>query len=301
VLEPAAPAPPTNFREVAPLALRQAAEQCALNARDARLLRLFATAVYHLPEADAVARVAPVTSIDTLTQLDTSVRVTRWLNDVGFPAVEPLPVDQPVTSRRCAVTFWRYLPQRGLAPRPADLGRLLRQLHGLGPAPVRLPTCQPLTSVHQAIESSHAISEAERVWLSDRCEQLQNAYDCLTFALPAGMIHGDAYRGNLLRDEHRVVLADWDAVSNGPREIDLIPTLQATRFGLQADERDAFIAAYGQDIRGWAGYQTLHDIRELSTTTALLRDAHLNATRQQELRVRLRTLRTDDDRPWTAF
>jgi aminoglycoside phosphotransferase (APT) family kinase protein len=301
VLEPAAAAPPTNFRVVAPLALRQAAEQCALNARGARLMRLFATAVYHLPEADAVARVAPVTSIDTLTQLDTSVRVTRWFNDVGFPAVEPLPVDQPVTSRRCAVTFWRYLPQQGLAPRPADLGRLLRQLHTLAPPPVRLPTFQPLASVRQAIESSHAISEAERVWLSDRCEQLQNTYDRLTFALPIGTIHGDAYRGNLLRDQHRVVLADWDAVSDGPREIDLIPTLQASRFGLQANEREAFIGAYGQDIRAWAGYRTLHDIRELSTTTALLRDAHLDATRHQELRVRLRTLRTGDDRPWTAF
>ena len=40
------------------------------------------------------------------------------------------------------------------------------------------------------------------------------------------MIHSDAYRGNLLRDGHRVVLADGDAVSVGPREIDLIPILQ---------------------------------------------------------------------------
>ena len=46
------------------------------------------------------------------------------------------------------------------------------------------------------------------------------------------MIHGDAWWGNLLRDGDRVVLADWDNVSTGPREIDLIPTLQAPRFGL---------------------------------------------------------------------
>jgi hypothetical protein len=301
VLEPAAAAPSTDFGAAASLALRQAAELCGLNARDARLMRLFATAVYHLPETDAVARVAQVTSIDTLTQLDTSVRVTRWLNDVGFPAVEPLPVDQPVTSHGCAVTFWRYLPQRGPAPRPADLGGLLRRLHRLGPPPVRLTAHQPLASVRQAIGSSQAISEDERTWLSDHCEQLQGAYDCLTFALPAGMIHGDAYRGNLLLYRHRVVLADWDAVSNGPREVDLIPTLQATRFGLQEDECDAFMVAYGQDIRTWAGYPVLHDIRELSTTSVLLRDAHLDATRQRELKVRLQTLRTGDDRPWSAF
>ena len=301
MLEPAAAATPTDFRAVARLALSQAAKVRGLNARDARLMRLFATAVYHLPEADAVARIAPVTSIDTAERLDTSVRVTRWLHDIGFTTVEPLPVDQPVASHGCAVTFWRYLPQRGPVPKPADLGRLLCQLHELSPPPVQLPDHQPLRSVRQAIQSSQAISEDERTWLSDHCLQLQNAYRSLEFALPAGMIHGDAYRGNLLRDRHGVVLADWDAVSNGPREVDLIPTFQATRFGLQEGERDAFIAAYGPDIRTWAGYQVLHEIRELSTTSALLRDAHLDATRHRELKTRLRSLRVGDDRPWTAF
>ena len=71
------------------------------------------------------------------------------------------------------------------------------------------------------------------------------------------MIHGDAWWGNLLRDGDRVVLADWDNVSTGPREIDLIPTLQASRFGLPEHERDAFIAAYGHDIRSWPGYPVL--------------------------------------------
>jgi aminoglycoside phosphotransferase (APT) family kinase protein len=302
VLEPGAVVPSTDFRAAAQLAVGQAAELCGLSVLGARLIRLFATAVYHLPETDAVVRVAPVTSIDTVTRLDTSVQVTRWLHDIGFPVVEPLSVDQPVTSHGCVITFWRYLPQRGSAPKPVDLGRLLRRLHRLGPPPVQLPVCQPLRSVRQAIQSSQAInSEEERTWLDDRCGQLQDAYDRLTFALPTGMIHGDAYRGNLLRDGRRIVLADWDAVSNGPREIDLIPTLQATRFGLQAGERDAFIAAYGQDIRAWPGYQVLHDIRELSTTSALLRDAHLDPTRRQELKVRLQTLRVGDNRTWTAF
>ena len=59
------------------------------------------------------------------------------------------------------------------------------------------------------------------------------------------MIHGDAWRGNLLRKDQRVVLADWDTVSTGHREIDLIPTLQALRFGLCETRCDAFVAAYG--------------------------------------------------------
>jgi Ser/Thr protein kinase RdoA (MazF antagonist) len=116
--------------------------------------------------------------------------------------------------------------------------------------------------------------------------KLLDAYSRLSFQLPAGLIHGDAWRGNLLRDRHRVVLADWDTVSTGPREIDLIPTLQAPRFGLPAGQRDAFITAYGHDIRSRDGYQVLHDIRELSTLTALLRDGHVEAAVQRELRTR---------------
>jgi aminoglycoside phosphotransferase (APT) family kinase protein len=281
-----------DFPAAAASALQDAAGQCGLDARGARLIRLFATAVYHLPAAEAVARIAPVTSPDTVTRLATSVQVTRWLAGIGFPTVEPLLVDQPVTSHGCAVTFWRYLPQDGPEPVPADLGRLLRRLHRLDPPPLPLPAYRPLVSIRQAIESSRAIDESERAWLQNRCEQLLDAYGCLSFPLPAGMIHGDAYRGNLLRDGNRVVLADWDEVGTGPREIDLIPTLQGTRFSLPEPQRDAFIAAYGDDIRTWDGYPVLREIRELSTTSALLRDGNANAAILHELRARLHSLRT---------
>jgi len=293
--------PAVDFPAAAESALRHAARRSGLDSRGARLLRLFATAVYHLPAADAVARIAPVTSPDSVARLATSVQVTRWLTEIGFPSVEPLPVEQPVTGNGCVVTFWRYLPQDGPEPVPADLGFLLRRLHGLGQPPVAFRGYQPLVSARRAIASSRAIDEEERVWLEERCEQLLDTYSQLSFQLPPGMIHGDAYRGNLLRNGHRVVLADWDAVSVGPREVDLIPTLQAIRFGLAEDQRDAFIAAYGQDIRSWHGYPALRDIRELSTLSALLRDGHVDTAARRELRIRLHSLRTGDDRVWTPF
>lgn len=292
---------PADLPTVAAEALEQAAQRCRLDTRGARLIRLFATAVYHLPAANAVARIAVVTSPESVSRLAVSVKVTRWLTGTGFPSVEPLPVDQPVCSHGCVVTFWRYLRQDGPRPGVRDLGCLLRELHHLRPPPVALPAYGPLRSVRRAIESSRAISEEERTWLRTRCDDLVHAYDQLGFQLPAGMIHGDAYRGNLLRDQRRVVLADWDAVSNGPREVDLIPTLQAPRFGLPEAERDAFIDAYGPDIRAWDGYPIMREIRELSTLTALLRDGHTDTAAHGELHTRLRSLRSGDDRLWTAF
>ncbi len=290
-----------DFARQSAEALQSACAQVDLDSRNARLIRLFASAVYQLPAADAVARIAPHSSPGVLARLATSLKVTRWLVELDFPTVEPLAIDQPVQAAGCLVTFWRYLPQHGPPPGPADLGALLKELHRLPAPPVPLPTYEPLQSVAQAIDHSLAIDEEERSWLKDHCNRLEAAYRELDFALPPGMIHGDSYRGNLLRDGTRVVLADWDSVSNGPREIDLIPTLQARRFGLPEKERDAFIAAYGYDMTTWPGFPILRDIRELSTITALLRNAHTDPASLRELKKRIRSIRDGDDREWTTF
>jgi Phosphotransferase enzyme family len=259
------------------------------------------TAVYHLPAAGAVARIAPLTSYAHVTRMATSVQVTRWLAESGYPAVEPLPVDQPLTSHQCVITFWQYIPQEGPEPSTADLGSLLRALHQLPPPLVALPAYQPLTSIGRAIQASQAIDDDDRSWLSGHHDRLLADYAHLVFELPAGLIHGDAWRGNLLRDGHRAVLADWDTVSTGPRETDLIPTLQAPRFGLPPAQRDAFITAYGRDVRGWDGYPVLRDIRELSTLSALLRDGSGSPPARRELLVRIRSLRTGDNAEWASF
>jgi Ser/Thr protein kinase RdoA (MazF antagonist) len=227
--------------------------------------------------------------------------VTRWLTTLDYPTVEPLPVEQPVLADGCLVTFWHYLPQDGAPPTPADLGDLLRRLHRLPPPPTDLPAYEPLWSVAKAIDHSAALTRQERAWLAGHCRSLVEAYRDLNFALQPGTIHGDAYRGNLLRDGSRVVLADWDSVSHGPREIDLIPTLQARRFGLPDDQRAQFTAAYGHDITTWPGYPTLRDIRELSTLTALLRNARTDPPSLHELRHRIHSIRQKDDRTWMTF
>jgi hypothetical protein len=153
--------PANGLSEAAPRALAVAAQGCGLDDAGARLIRMFGTAVYHLPAAGAVARIAMVTSPQSADRLATSVRATRWLAAAGFPAVEPLPCGQPVVSHGCAVTFWHYLPQHGPQPSTADLGHLLRHLHSLGPPPFPLPDYRPLGSVRRAIHASQAIGDDE--------------------------------------------------------------------------------------------------------------------------------------------
>ena len=71
--------------------------------------------------------------------------------------------------------------------------------------------------------------------------------------------------------------------------------------GLPDDQRDAFIDAYGPNIRSWGGHPVLRDIREFSTLTALVRQGKADARCRQDLRIRLQSLRTGDAEPSTAF
>src|SRR5205807_9532706 len=120
------------------------------------------------------------------------------------------------------------------------------------------------------------LDPGEYRFLGDRCEELLSAYAELRFELPRGLVHGDAHRGNLLWAGGGTVLCDWDSVSIGPREWDLVPTHHGARFGLSAEDRAAFTAAYGYDLVGWPGFAVLRDLRDLFTLGAYMRNARTN-------------------------
>jgi hypothetical protein len=67
------PTPVADLPTAAASALREAAQCRGLDSRGSRLIRLFATAVYHLPAADAVARISVMTSPETVARLARSV------------------------------------------------------------------------------------------------------------------------------------------------------------------------------------------------------------------------------------
>jgi hypothetical protein len=67
------------------------------------------------------------------------------------------------------------------------------------------------------------------------------------------------------------VLADWDSVSYGPREQDLVPTRMRVRFGEPACDWDEFCMAYGFDPGQLPGLPLLQQMRELRTLAAYLR------------------------------
>jgi hypothetical protein len=279
--------------------LDTAAARLGIPVQDAKLLHLHGNASYALPSAGLVIRIA--TNPRVLGHVTASIAVTRWLADRGFPSTVPADIDdQPFVIAGYVVSAWRYLPTADTpAPTSAEMGTILRELHAQGDPPDPLPSLEnPFASVAGAIsESPDAMALASQSWLEERITQLRRQWSALDFPRPAGLIHGDAHIGNLMRAASgQAVLGDWDHVATGPREWDLAQIHYIDRrFGRVGQNGiDAFAAAYGWDIRTWPGLDTLIAIREITGLAPYIRAARDRPSYSQQLAFRLHTLQSGD-------
>jgi aminoglycoside phosphotransferase len=235
-----------------------------LGPADAKLVRLGENAVFLLGRRDVVARVGR--RADRLKKATRTVAVSRWLAAEEIPAIHALDVDQPVVADGRVVTFWESVGDRPEYGSVVELAELLRRLHTLAaPTEIELPTVAPFEHTRQRIDAAPALEASDRGFLLERQAELSEAYDALSFVLPAGVVHGDASVGNVIRDrEGRPLLADLDGVAIGPREWDLVLTaLYYERFGWHMEqEYRAFAETYGYDVMAWSGYPVLRDVRE---------------------------------------
>ena len=211
-------------------------------------------------------------------QVARSQAITRWLaQEHHFPATQPLDDTSPVTVDTAVVSFWTYYPQPENAPplTSAHLAILLRLLHQSETPPVALPTWVPLASLHATVTDpalSAVLTDDERAWIMGRITEVRDKIASLDWPLGTGLIHGDAWAGNLLSSPGAApvgaVLGDWDWVSTGPREIDLIPTWHAAaRYGKPTSWVSDFTARYGYDLARWEGYPVLMAMRDLVQLT----------------------------------
>jgi aminoglycoside phosphotransferase (APT) family kinase protein len=205
-------------------ALERGCVAVGLNAAGARLLRLGSNVVYRL-KAPVVARISrPGADAGHVRR---TVAVSRWLEPVGYPAVRVVHVDQPLDVDGYLVTFWQAISDDGdeCASTP-EVAQVLARLHHLtAPEGLNLPPLEPFANAAQRIAASTWLSPDDRSFLASTLAGLQDAYGDLDFALPPGVIHGDASVGNVLRDTHgNPVLIDLDGVATGPRKWDLVLT-----------------------------------------------------------------------------
>jgi aminoglycoside phosphotransferase (APT) family kinase protein len=275
-----------------------------LDADGARLLRLGSNAVYRL-KAPVVVRISrPGADVDHVCR---TVAVARWLESVDYPAVRVVHVDQPVDVGGYVVTFWQAISDDGdeYASTP-EIAEVLAPLHRLvAPEELGLPPLDPFASAAHRIATSTWLNPGDRSFLTSRLAEFQDAWRGLKFALPHGVIHGDASVGNVLRDRQgSPVLIDLDGFAIGPREWDLVLTaLYYDSFGWHTcQEYEAFAREYGFDIMHWPGYPVLRSIREFLMVTWVIQKAAESDQVAAEARKRISALRTGASRKdWQPY
>jgi len=151
-------------------ALADACARAGLDASGASVLYDRSNTVYKIAGEPVVVRLryAPGSGA-WRDRLATSVQVTGWLHEQGFPAVRPLDIPQPVEAHGYLVTFWHFLPASGPPWEDVEsLGRLLRRLHGLGDPPAELPPARPMSSLHEDAERCPWLTGKQRSWILGR-------------------------------------------------------------------------------------------------------------------------------------
>jgi thiamine kinase-like enzyme len=297
-------APETTAEAETLAILSQACAAVGLSADGARLLRLGSNAVYRLA-APVVARIA-YTDTDTEAARRT-VEVARWLESADYPAVRALDLDQPVIIDGHPVTFWEALSDTGDEYATIDqVADVIARLHKLAPPKgLVLPPLEPFGDAEQRIARSQWLTENDRAWMTTELARLRAEYARLEFALPQGVIHGDANIGNVLRDYHgNPVVIDLDDFASGPREWDLIQTaIYYDRFGWHTREQyENFTRIYGYDLMQWPGYPILAAVREFIIVTWIILKANESCETASEARKRLTALRTGTSRKdWHPF
>jgi hypothetical protein len=296
----AVPAGEGGGRYTAAASRRALAAICAatgLDDTDAVALKLTVNSVYRLPRAGAVVRIAASTAMAF--RLPKVVRVAGWLAAEGVPAVRLLPgVPQPVAVGGAQATIWVDAGP-GAAPQPttADLGRALRRLHALAPPPaLALPRWDPMDDVRRRLSDAEALPAADRAFLEERTEQVAAALRTVRYQLPTTVVHGDAHLDNLIRaPDGRVLVCDFDSVSTGPAEWDLVPVaVGMLRFGHPPGRHAQLAATYGLDVTTWSGFPVLRAVRELKLVTSVLPILASSPTAAAQFRVRLDSLRSGD-------
>jgi len=291
-------------------ALESACKERRLSTTGAKLIHHYSNAVYLLPEERVVARLTHEGSI-RLVRL--SQTIVSWLTKhTAVAATAPMPVtDAVAVDEKTIVSFWTYYPQPNDGPQPtsAHLACILRDLHDAAHPPSDVERWQPLTSLAAVLDDptyAGVLSPGDLAWLGDVVADVKDRVQALDSPLGHGLIHGDAWAGNLLWDAAAgpgaAVLGDWDWVSFGPREIDLVPSWHAVRrYGKSPGWTDTFARVYGYDLAKWSGFETLLLMRDLMQITGPLRRARDNSIFAEVLRERLQGIRSGSDANWRGL
>ncbi|WP_113699571.1 phosphotransferase [Nonomuraea lactucae] len=276
--------------------LHRACDIAGLDPVGAEILRGQTNAVILLPVSSVIVKVARAGT--DLAEVERTVCFVRWLMDMGFPTV-PLhaPDAQPLVLDCHPVTLWAFLPQPPEPILASTLAKPLSILHSLSDPPVSLPRADAVGAIRASLrQAAVVLPEEDLRFLEQRVDRLERELADVRYVLPPETIlQGDPHHKNALHSTDGVVLCDWDSVTVGHPEWDLVTIeIHCRRFGYGVDDYRDFAAAYGWDITAWDGYPVLRDLRELRMISTNARKSTHTPDKAAEVLRRIAGLRRED-------
>jgi len=286
-----------------------ASASVALDPSDYELLRFGTNAVFRLRGTPWVLRLRRPGA--EFVSIERQLSLAAWLSKQNLAVNRPAAGIPPVAAgtQGAIASFWEWVendPEERVSVE--EFGAMLRDFHSLTDGYVagcEFPGWNAVLEIEQrlaqATEGASFLSSEERDLLQRWTEEVKRDLAAVEWCLPRGVVHGDAHIGNVLATKRGGVMIDLDALAQGPREWDLVPTaVSCLRFGQGLAQVAAFSDAYGFDLLAWAGWPTLRRVRELYMTSWLL-SVSTTLERQAEVRHRIETLRADrEDVAWHA-
>ena len=267
----------------------------------ARLIKFTNNAVFSLPHAQVVARIAG--SATMTAQIAKVIKVAQWLEDGGVPAVRLLDLDQPLVIDDLHLTLWHEVRGGGPAPTGVDLAAILRRWHELGPPEGALPAWKPVAEIRSRLTEPDGVDPADVAFLRGECDRLEEQLGSLAYELPNGPIHGDAFMGNLIDGITGAVICDFDSSCEGPREWDFVPlAVGKLRFDYSGDDYGDLSHTYGFDVVRWPGFSTLRRLRELKLVSSLVPVLGSRDVLRPQWQTRMDTYRSGDQTTrWSTY
>ncbi|WP_237305031.1 phosphotransferase family protein [Streptomyces qaidamensis] len=93
---------------------------------------------------------------------------------------------------------------------------LRAKLHALPKPDLPLGELDPFVRLAERIDAASAIPGDDRQWLHGRLKDLKDQWGSRPKGLPEGVVHGDAWVGNVARTEAGPMLLDFERASFGP-------------------------------------------------------------------------------------
>lgn len=277
--------------------LAAACSAAGFDSSAAEPVRVAENEIWRLPGQRTIVRIARPGQLAAAAR---EVSVAQWLADNDVPAVRALRVDQPVEVSGRAVTFWEELPphKNGTV---RDVVQLLKRLHSLPVPDFPLGELNPFVRIPERIDAATSLAEDDRSWLRQRHKGLQRQWAQRPSGLSDCVVHGDAWVGNVALTSSGPILLDFERVSVGPPEWDLVSTaVKLTSTGaVSLPEYAEFCDLYGMDVTQWEGYELLSRARELRMATYAAQYAATRPEWRKEAQYRVDCLRgRRGSRPW---